>query len=70
MLNDHQLEMLWDQILSREPEKIRAAFAGLDPASQQEVYTHLQRMTREAGWHPEQRRSAEAALSALEKPAP
>lgn len=62
------LEVLWNKLLSRNPKQIRAAFAGLDAASQTEVLQHLQRMSTEEGWHPEQRKSAEAALAALNMP--
>jgi len=60
------LEQLWDQVLSREPDSIRAAYAALDQPSQNEVRRHLERMVQEDGWHPEQRKSALAALNALE----
>ena len=59
------LEILWDNLLSRQPERIRAAFTTLTGAEQQTVLDHLKRMSQEAGWHPEQRRSAQAALDAL-----
>jgi hypothetical protein len=59
------LEILWDQLLSREPQQIRAAFSQLNAADRQGVFNHLQRMASEDGWQPEQRRSAEAALEAL-----
>ncbi len=59
------LELLWEDLLSRQTERVRAAFAGLLPAEQKAVLAHLQRMSDEAGWHPEQRRSAQAALQAL-----
>lgn len=59
------LEQIWDGLLSREPEQIRAAYAGLDPASQRVVIAHLKRMANEPDWHPEQRISALTALAAL-----
>lgn len=62
------LEVLWNKILSRNAKQVRAAYASLDPASQTEVLQHLQRMATEDGWHPEQRKSAEAALAALTMP--
>jgi hypothetical protein len=61
------LENLWDSLLSREPEQVRAAFARLEPGERQSVVAHLRRMAGESGWHPEQRRSAEAALEALDQ---
>lgn len=60
-----QLEILWDDLLSRQPDLIKAAFASLDVSDQQTVLTHLQKMVREDGWQPEQRLSAEAALEVL-----
>ncbi|OGO11641.1 MAG: hypothetical protein A2Y53_05345 [Chloroflexi bacterium RBG_16_47_49] len=61
------LEALWNDLLTREPERIRKAFYSLDPPSQGFVLAHLQRMLSESDWQPEQRLSARAALQALEK---
>jgi hypothetical protein len=60
------IEDLWDGLLSRQPELVRAAFSSLDLAERAAVLAHLQRIVSEAGWHPEQRLSAQAALDALE----
>ncbi len=60
-----KLEILWDDLLSEQPETIRTAFAALDKTDQNTVLTHLERMASEAGWQPEQRRSARAALKAI-----
>jgi hypothetical protein len=60
------LELLWDHLLSRQPELVRQAFQSLQPGEQAAVLQHLQRMASEDGWHPEQRRSAQAALTALQ----
>ena len=60
------IEDLWDALLSRQPEQVRAAFRSLEPDLQHSVLAHLQRMTSEPGWHLEQRLSAQAALDALE----
>jgi hypothetical protein len=62
---EDRLEILWDGLLSRQDERVRAAFASLNTSEQQAVLAHLQRMSSEAGWHLEQRISAEAALRAL-----
>ncbi len=59
------LDDLWDQLLSRHPETIRAAFSQIDKQQQTNVLLHLQRMATEEGWHSEQRASARAALEAL-----
>lgn len=56
------IEILWGELLSRQPEKIRAAFIDLSDEERQAVYSHLQRMNNEAGWHIEQQKSAQAAL--------
>jgi hypothetical protein len=56
---------LWEQLLSREPERVRAAFAGLDKSAKRAVMVHLGRMASELGWQPEQRASAEVALRTL-----
>jgi len=60
-----QLDQLWDNLLSRQPDLIRAAFASLDISSQKAVLTHLHRMVSDSGWQPEQKNSAEAAIHAL-----
>ena len=64
------LEILWDGLLSRDVERIRATFAELDETAQQFVLEHLLRMTREDGWHAEQVESAQAALQALHTDTP
>lgn len=62
-----QLEQLWDELLSRKPERVRAAYNSLDQPDQKTVLTHLQHMATEVGWQPEQRQSALAAIKALER---
>ncbi len=59
------LELLWDQLLSRQPEQIRMAYNHLTPDEQVDVLRHLGRMASEPGWHTEQVLSARAALNAL-----
>lgn len=61
------LEIFWDAILSRQPEQIRAAWLPLTVVDREELIAHLQRMTSEEGWHPEQRKSAQAALDTILK---
>ena len=66
MLNNRDpLEIFWDAILSRQPELIQAAFSQLDDQERKELIAHLQRMVNEEGWHPEQRKSAQAALASI-----
>ena len=62
-----RLEELWDDLLSRSPERVKAAFATLDPAEQKVVLEHLHKMAGEAGWQPEQRHTAQVALQILER---
>ena len=65
---DH-LNALWDDLLSRLPERVRAAYASMAAPEQKAVLTHLQRMVSESGWQASQRASARAALKALENQA-
>jgi hypothetical protein len=65
----NDLETLWEHLLSRQPEKITAAFSNLSAAEQQTVFSHLRRMAEEPGWHPEQRASARTALDVINPPA-
>ena len=60
-----QLDWLWDNLLSRQPDLVRAAFASLDAPDQKTILTHLRSMASESGWQPEQKLSAEAAIHAL-----
>jgi hypothetical protein len=60
-----QFEKLWEDLLSRQPGLIQAAFDSLEPPDQQSVIQHLQRMVEEDGWQAEQRQSAQSALHAL-----
>jgi hypothetical protein len=62
---DEQLERLWDALLSRQPDLIKAANNSLRANDQKAVLAHLKRMISEAGWQPEQRQSAQAALEVL-----
>ena len=65
-INPLDLENLWDRLLSRHPRQVRLAFESLSPDQQAVVLAHLRRMSSEDGWHPEQQRSAKAALKALD----
>ena len=64
-MSQDPLEILWDGLLSRDVERIRATFAALDETAQHFVLEHLTRMTREDGWHAEQVESAQLAIQAL-----
>lgn len=65
MSESFDLEMLWTMLLSRDAERIRAAWAMLAHAERMAVHAHLQRMTVEDGWLEGQRVSAQAALDTL-----
>ncbi len=62
----NSLENIWDGLLSRRPEQVRAVFSTLAGEERLAVILHLQQMASEAGWQPEQRLSAQSALQALE----
>ena len=67
-MNDSStLEKTWEDLLSREPDRISKAYQSLAPASQLVVLDHLRKMVSGTGWHPEQVKSANVALKALEK---
>ena len=59
------LDLLWDAILSRDPDKIVHAYGKLKPDEKDGILEHLERMTTEEGWHVEQVQSAQAALNAI-----
>ena len=64
-LQESFLEKSWDDLLSRNKDRIIARYGSLDAGSQKTVLNHLHRMTTESGWHPEQVKSAHSALQAL-----
>ncbi|MFN7035755.1 MAG: hypothetical protein ACK4SN_05250 [Bellilinea sp.] len=65
MERNDPIQTFWDNLLSRNPQRIRAAFSTLDASSRLAVITHLQKMISEPGWHPEQVKSAQAALETI-----
>jgi hypothetical protein len=60
------VELFWDSLLSREPEKIKSTIQHLNLPERSAVIDHLNRMTTEDGWHPEQKKSALVALQTIE----
>ena len=64
--SNRDIEALWDELLSRQPERIKAAYRLLSQPEREAVFDHLGRMTNDEGWQPEQRLSARIALRALE----
>jgi len=61
------IEAFWEEILSRQLERIQKAFAPLSPEEKFAVLKHLKGMVSEPGWHPEQVVSASQALDALKE---
>jgi hypothetical protein len=60
------LETFWSNMLSGDPELIRAAWQALDNEEQAAVYAHLERMaTEKEEWSEPQRLSAQAALDTI-----
>jgi hypothetical protein len=60
------LESFWDSMLSRDPQRIRNVYFSLSPEGKISVIAHLNRMSSEIGWQPEQRVSAQSALDAIQ----
>lgn len=61
------IQLFWDNLLSRNRARIKSAFSTLDENSKQAVIDHLKKMTSETGWHPEQVKSAWAALETIKE---
>lgn len=59
------LEETWSALLSRDKGEVVRVFRALDVESRKVVVQHLTKMSTQEGWHPEQVRSAQIALSAL-----
>jgi hypothetical protein len=62
-----EIEEIWEQVLCRDSESIRKAFAALDRNDRRSLTIHLQKMVTETGWQPEQRKSAQIALDAIKE---
>jgi len=60
------LESLWGDLLSRDPTRVISAFEKIDPHSRLNVIKHLKTMTREKGWHIEQKESARIAAKVIQ----
>lgn len=59
------IERIWNEILSREPERIQTTFKKLPSREKVAVRAHLIKITTESGWHPPQIESAQIALKAI-----
>lgn len=65
MDENFDIEILWEDLLSQQSNRIRAAFDLLTPAEQVKILQHLRRMTTDQGWHPAQVAAARTALEIL-----
>ena len=61
------LEDFWTKLFSREKEQIEAAWGMLDDLQRKDIRDHLCAMVTELDWHPEQVKSAEAALDVIDR---
>jgi hypothetical protein len=59
------IEKLWDDLLSRDAERIKQAYGQFNTDQQKEILDHLVKMTTKPGWHVEQKLSALAAIEAI-----
>ncbi len=66
-MNRHksELDAFWENMLSRDPARVREAWGTLTVEERLAIHAHLVRMTTEEGWAEPQRISAQAALDAL-----
>ena len=60
-----RFESIWEVLLSRETDRLKAAFESISPAEREAVLLHLKKMVNEPGWQPGQRHSAQTALDAI-----
>ena len=61
----NRFDNIWELLLSRDPVRILKAYDSLPPDQKRAVLEHLEKMTSEPGWQPEQRLSARAALDVI-----
>ena len=60
-------EELWEHLLSEKTALILRAWQTMNEEERAAVRLHLQAMSREADWHPSQRRAAAATLRCIEE---
>jgi len=61
------LATFWEDLFSRDPEKIETAWKTLEKSYRKDVRDHLCRMVMEEGWQVEQIDSAQAALDVIDR---
>lgn len=59
-------ELFWENLLSRDSEKITTAWHMLPEDYRKDIRDHLVSMVTELDWQPEQVKSAEAALDVID----
>ena len=59
------IEKMWEEILSRDPDRIRIAYNSLTSEEKIQIFDHLKKMAHESGWHQEQKLSAESAIKEI-----
>ena len=64
------LEIFWNAVLSRQPQRIRRAVKPLDKPARAALVAHLESMVSEEGWLPQQRESAQTALDVIREGQP
>ena len=60
-------ELFWENLLSRDPEKVKSAWLMLPVEYKKDVRGHLVSMVTELDWQPGQVKSAEAALDIIDR---
>jgi hypothetical protein len=65
----HDLDELWEHLLSQDPARIRRVWGDLTDDEASAVLAHLARMRDEPGWSPGQREAAATALRVLREQA-
>lgn len=61
------LESFWEQLFSRDKAQIESAWRKLSSEQRKDIRDHLCSMVTELDWHPEQVKSAEAALDVIDQ---
>jgi hypothetical protein len=61
----NSIEKLWDDLLSRDSVLIQHTYKQLGDKEKKEILDHLVKMITKPGWHMEQKRSAQAAIEAI-----
>lgn len=63
----NSIEYLWQEILSRDPVRVKNSYKDLSDSDGQAIIDHLTAMTTEKGWYAAQKQSAQIALETINK---